>query len=151
MSLIEQIRKDKLQARKDGDDALKTLLAVVQGDSEKIGKDDGNREPTDQEVMRIIKKMIQSNKDVIGGLIARGNGAVKGKDAETEKAARAGNEFLKSYLPSQLSEDELAKIITEFVAAEPDANIGSVMKYLGSNYNGQYDGKMASSLVRELL
>ena len=56
--------------------------------------------------------------------------------------------ILESYLPSQFSEDELRKIVSDYVSTTEGANMGSVMGYLKQHFGGQYDGKMASTVAK---
>ena len=63
-------------------------------------------------------------------------------------------EILESLLPKQLDEAELAKIIEEIVAVLPDRSprqMGAVMAELKKKYDGQFDGKTASGLVKKTL
>ena len=54
---------------------------------------------------------------------------------------------MSEFLPKMMSENELKGAIQ----ASGCNNIGSAMKYLKENYNGLYDGKMASKLIKEIL
>ena len=59
--------------------------------------------------------------------------------------------FIEEYLPKQLSNVELEKIITDLKRDNPSINLGLAMKALKDSYGGQYDGKMASELARKIL
>lgn len=59
--------------------------------------------------------------------------------------------ILEGLLPTALSRDELAAAIREIVAEAGEASLGPVMKALGERFAGQYDGKDASALAREIL
>jgi uncharacterized protein len=69
-------------------------------------------------------------------------------------AQRAELDVLETYLPRQLSREEIAAraqaVITELGAAGP-ASQGSVMKHLMPDLKDQADGKMVGEVVRELL
>lgn len=56
--------------------------------------------------------------------------------------------ILEEFLPKQLTEAEVASMIDKIIAANPDANMGLVMKELSPQIKGQFDGKLASSLVQ---
>lgn len=60
-------------------------------------------------------------------------------------------EILTVYMPKQLSETEVSDIIKSIIAATPGANQGMVMKELTPKIKGQFDGKLASELVKSLL
>ena len=66
----------------------------------------------------------------------------RAKAAETELA------ILSSYGPKQMTESELREAINDFRAKNPDANVGTIMAHLKTNFGGQYDGKTASALAR---
>ena len=57
---------------------------------------------------------------------------------------------LESYLPKQLSAAELEKIISDMKAANPQANMGVIMKALKESYGGQYDSKAASEIAKRI-
>jgi len=75
-----------------------------------------------------------------------------------EKAARIDEiaalnqeiETLNTFLPRQLSESDLTGILGEFRQQHPNTGLSEAMKYLKENYGGQYDGKVASSLIKSL-
>ena len=89
---------------------------------------------TDELVVQTCKKFIASNMEVI---------KFKGGDVVLVEE----NAILESFLPAQLSEDVLREIIATCGAI----NIGEAMQYLKANHAGQYDGKRASVIVREIL
>ena len=58
------------------------------------------------------------------------------------------------YLPEQLSEDEIKKLITDAIAqtgASGPAGMGQVMKLISPQTAGKADGGMVSSLVKAAL
>jgi len=63
-------------------------------------------------------------------------------------------EILKTYLPPELSAEEIKKIIEEAVittAAKDMKDMEKVMKEVNAKIAGQADGKLVSDLVRERL
>lgn len=69
-------------------------------------------------------------------------------------AERKEMEIIMSYLPRQLSEDELRQIISETIAqtgAEEPRDIGKVMGAVMPKLRGRADGKLVNSMVREML
>ncbi|MCB0328465.1 MAG: GatB/YqeY domain-containing protein [Bdellovibrionales bacterium] len=75
------------------------------------------------------------------------------KDGRTDTAEELTRQLavLDSFLPAQLAREEIERIISEYSAADTDANVGSIMKHLQQNYSGQYDGKLASEIARQVL
>jgi len=145
MSLLSEIKKDQLQARKDKNAITATLLTTLIGEAAMIGKNAGNRESTDDEVVAVIKKFIKNNTELMNIVNPETNGYV---DAKTE------NEFLAQYVPSQMTEEELRVAIQEQIRTLDKISpklMGSVMGWLKEKYVGHYDGKLASKIVKELL
>ena len=68
----------------------------------------------------------------------------KTDDVETQNRLKLENEFLETYLPKMLTEAEVKFIIDD--TGLNDLAIG--MKYFKQQYNGQYDGKMVSELLK---
>lgn len=58
---------------------------------------------------------------------------------------------LEPYLPAQMSEAEVKKIIAEIIAKNPGVNMGGVMKDLSPQIKGKFDGKLANDLVKAAL
>jgi uncharacterized protein YqeY len=59
------------------------------------------------------------------------------------------NDYLETFLPKQLSEDELFALINSQV--QSGSNMPKVMKYLSENYKGRYDGKTAAKICNDIL
>ena len=63
-------------------------------------------------------------------------------------------EIIKKYLPEQMSETEIRKVISEVIAsvgASGPADMGKVMGPSMAKLQGKADGKLISALVKELL
>jgi uncharacterized protein YqeY len=141
MSILEQIRADQLTARKAKDALSASLLTTLIGEATKITDEDfkkGQTAVTDEKVIATLKKFLKNAQDTKLAL---------GDDPRAETTERE-IALLNNYLPQQMSEADLAKVIAEFRAATPDANMGSIMAHLKANYAGLYDGKVASQLAK---
>lgn len=142
MSLISKIRADLLQLRKESTNKQAiSLLTTLYSEAANIGINDGKRETKDEEVISLIKKFIKgideclqycTNKDTY-------------HDYMNEKT------LLEQYLPKQMSEEDLLVAITSFTTAHDNASKSDIMKYLKSVFSGQYDGRMAATIVDEVL
>jgi len=60
-------------------------------------------------------------------------------------------EVVASYLPQQLTEEEVIHLIKEIIASESSPQMGIVMKGLQPQIKGRFDGKLASQLVNKIL
>lgn len=149
MSLLSEIKAKQLRARKERDSASASALTTLIGDAEMVGKNAG-RDTTDSEVMAVVKKFIK-NVDETMRLMDEKLPA-DGKMALIPFAAEKA--LYESFLPKQLNEAELkevvALIIAEVGAAGPK-DMGKVMKPLKERYDGQFDGSLASVVVKAAL
>lgn len=135
MTLIETIKKDLLQARKDGDKFASSMLSTLVGDADRVGKDNGNRAPTDSEVQAVAVKFMKSAKQNL--------------ELTSRPEFQIEIEILERYLPKSLSEMELISIIKEQVA-QHGKNKGKVLGFLAKEYKNRYDGKQAADLFQSL-
>lgn len=132
MSLINQIKTQQLEARKNSSESA-SLLTTLLSEAVNIGKNNGNRETTDAEVVAVVKKFIKNIDETVNALTARNQDATKFLN---EKAV------LETFLPNQLTEIELTEI------AKTKNSMPDFMKFLKENHNGQYDGKLASTVAK---
>lgn len=143
MSLLAQIKIDRMQAMKDRNAFLKDTLTTVYSDAANVGLNDGKRESTDAEVIAVLKKFIKGVNETIDAMGAR--------DTTILIAERS---IYEEYLPKQLSEDELTAIISSIVSTIDGASMksmGEVMSQLKTKHQGEFDGKLASTVVRTVL
>ena len=97
-------------------------------------------EITDGDIVNIIHKLVKQRQDSVD--IYKN----AGRDELAEKEMMEMN-IMSEFLPKMMSENELKRVIQ----ASGCNDIGAMMKYLKENYNGLYDGKMASKLIKEIL
>lgn len=130
MNLIEKINQDFMVAYKAKEMEKKDFLGVVKTEVTKESKT-----PEDSYIVNKIKSMI--------------------KNAEaTNSLSDSELEVLNGYLPIQMTETILTTVVKEYVSQNninSPKEMGKVMGWLKSNYDGQYDGKMASKIVKQLL
>lgn len=135
MSLLDQIKADQLTARKAKEAIQASLLTTLIGDIQNVLK--GPYKGTEDEViLSTIKKYLDANKEFQG----------KDPDAATLSMLQVEQKVLQSYMPSQLSEDEILTIIKDQALAD----LPSIMKHFKSNYLGKYDGKKLSDIAKSL-
>lgn len=103
-----------------------------------------NGEQDDAGVQKVVAKVVKQIKESI---FEYGKGERQDLvDEETEKLA-----VLEGYLPKQLSDDELKKIIQEVVSSAENKDMGPLIGQAMKAVGGQADGKRVSQMVRELL
>ncbi|MEI7425114.1 MAG: GatB/YqeY domain-containing protein [Candidatus Staskawiczbacteria bacterium] len=162
--LKQKIQVDTTEALKKGEQfilgVLRMLLASILTKEKdkryKISKDKPDlkedilikeSELTDEQVIETISSEIKKRKDAIV-LYEQGN---RPELAEREKKEI---EVLKIYLPEQLSEEQLKKIIKESIdktGAKEMKDMGKVMADLISQVKGKADSGEVSRIIKELL
>ena len=101
----------------------------------------------DEQVIGVLSSEIKKRKDAIA-LYEQGG---RPELADKEKAEIA---MLQAYLPEQLSEDELKKLIEESMAktgATTMKDMGKVMADLAPNVKGKADNSEISKIIKQLL
>lgn len=139
MTVIEGIKAAQVAARKSKQTIAVNVLTTLIGEAEMIGKNKGNRAPTDDEVRALIKKFI-SNLDETAALI---------KDPATKADLASERGVLEVFLPAQMTELDLRDIISRLKTK--GYTLPQVMQYLKESHSGAYDGKLASTIAKELL
>lgn len=141
----EKIAEDLKVAMKSGDkfklSVLRMLKSALQLDS--ISK---KHELSDDEVISVIKKQVKTRKDSIEEFK---------KYNKTEEVAKLEQEIeiLNAYLPEEMTEEEIKKVIDEvFAELKPTSmkEIGLVMKELNAKITNA-DMSLVSKLVKERL
>lgn len=128
--LIEKINEDFMLAYKAKEMTKKDFLGVLKSEVSRETK-----VPSDDIVIGKIKSMI--------------------KNAEATKSLTDYElNILSNYLPSQMTEQALTLVITTCISTNKYSemkDMGKVMGWLKSNYNGKYDGKLASNIIKTKL
>lgn len=144
MSLLAQLKKDSLLARKAADGVRATLLSTLIAEAEMVGKNAGNRESTDDEVQQTIRKFLKNNQEAVAVI----------KDADRLAVLAQESTILTSYLPPMASEAEVKAFIAETVAGLAERSpkqMGTVMGALKAKYGSSFDAKQANAWVKEAL
>jgi hypothetical protein len=102
---------------------------------------------TDVEAIKIIQNLVKQRKEAADIYKKNGrNDLMENENAELE--------ILNAYLPQMMSEDDLRILVQKVVedtGASSLSDIGKVMPEVMKQSAGKADGKMAQSIVRELL
>ena len=104
-------------------------------------------EAKDEDVMKVIEKEAKQHRDSIEQFKNAGRNDLVEKE-EKELA------ILAKYLPEQMGEDEIRKLVTAAIAksgATSPAEMGKVMGVLMPDVKGKADGGLVSKIVREEL
>ncbi len=145
--------KEKLQA--DLTDAIRSRNEVVSGtvrmllaaitNEEVAGK--AAKVLTDAEIITVLSREAKKRREAVEAYTQAKRDDLAGK----EKAEAA---IIANYLPEQLSEDEIKKLIADAIAetgAKGPAGMGLVMKVLQPKIASKADGGVVSGLVKAAL
>ena len=102
---------------------------------------------TDEEVLEVISSEAKKRKESIEGF-------QRGKREDLVEKEKKELEILESYLPEQLSEEEIKKLVQETVSkvgAKEMRDVGKVMQELMPEVKGRADGALVSKIVKESL
>ena len=137
----EQIKKANIEAMKNKDAVARAFYSVLLNKIllEKIAKGDRQNPLPDADLSNLIQKVIKELNDEKTKFEKVGN---------TEEIERLSKqiELATSYLPKQLSKEEIKDIILGL----PDRNIPTVMKHFKANFNGQVDMRLVQEVLKEL-
>ena len=146
MSLVETVTSDMTVAMKEQNKFALSVLRMLKSalQMEKISK---THDLSDEEAIAVIKRQVKQRKDSI---------AEYEKFNKLEEVENLNNEIaiLSKYLPEELSEEELNKLIDDvFVELKPESikDMGRVMKEVTARAAGRADMSAVSSLVRRRL
>ena len=146
MGLKERIQQDIKGAMKEKDQVKLSTLRLLMSEIKNKEIDAGG-ELEEADLLSIIQKAAKQRKESIEQYKKGGRDELAAKE-EREL------EILNSYLPQQLSREELEALVREAIArcgATSPKDMGKVMKEVMPAVKGRADGKEVNALVRTLL
>ncbi len=151
MGLREQLMDDLKEAMRQKDDVrkrgIRSVIAAMKMAESELDKSGQRVSLTDDDILVLIAKQANQRQESIDEFRRGGR-----EDLVAEEEAELA--ILKSYLPEQLSREEIEaevrQIIVEVDATGPQ-DMGKVMKPIMARFRGRVDGKLVNQIVRELL
>lgn len=140
----EQINKDYMTAFKAKNVVAKNLLSVVKGEIQTIEKNTGVENMSDEDVLKILQKSAKSLRETISSLEKTQTGMYFSNDLVSAKDELG---IIESYLPQQMSKEEVTQKVTEIVNSGV-TNIGLIMKEFATL---PVDKKLVSEIAKSLL
>jgi uncharacterized protein YqeY len=146
MSLKEILLEDMKTAMREKDTLKKNAIQMVRSAILQVEKD--NRVTLDDDsIIDVIGKEVKKRRDSL---------------SEFEKSGRQDLidnlkteiDVLMQYLPEQLSEEELEKIVKQAIqdtGASSMKDIGKVMQAVMPNVKGRADGKIINQIIKKIL
>jgi uncharacterized protein YqeY len=141
VSILEQIQADTRDAMKVGERERVSALRLVADALQKDAKEGGDDE------MAVLRR--ERKRRLEAAQAYREGGSDERASAEETEA-----EVISSYLPAELSDEELAELVASAIeesgAAGPE-DMGKAMGAVMPRVEGRADGKRVSAAVRERL
>lgn len=140
----DRILKDMVSAMKSQDKLRLSVLRMVKGaiQLEEINK---KTTLTDEDVIGVLSKQIKTRKESIADF-------EKGNRLDLIEQTNKEIEILNEYMPEQLSEEEVIKVIDDaFIKVNPTStsDMGKIMGLITPQLKGKTDMSSVSRIVRE--
>lgn len=137
--IIDEIKKDNVQAMKDKNIVARTIYGVVINKFMlvNIEKRKTGGEMTDADMVAILQKTIKELTEEAE------NYAKVGNTAQVEEINNQ-KKILEVYLPQMMSEDEIRNIIANL----EDKSMPSIMRHFKANFAGKVDMQLVNKIAR---
>ena len=139
--LLDELKVANVEALKNRDKEARGILSVVLTKCKNMEVEyNANKKPFgDAEVLSIIQKCLKELND-------EKEGYLKVNNLERADTISKQEEFLKKYLPQQLTKEE----ILEEIGKLEDKSMPSIMKHFKMNFAGKVDMSLVSQIARSL-
>lgn len=120
-------------------DTLRGLIAAIK--NAKVERQ--VRELPEADIVALVRKELNKRTEIIGYAKQAGR-------TDTVAQSEAETAILTAYLPQQLDADGLERIVSALAAELGTTQIGPLMAELRKRHAGQFDGKLASEIIKKL-
>ena len=148
MSLAAKIDEDLKQAMRDKDQTKLSALRMLKSAVKYAALErPAGAVLNDAETLQVIQKQIKQRRESIEQFKGAGR-----NDLSTKEAAEL--DVLQTYLPKQLSDEALKKIVEQEVGSQgalTKKDFGRMMKHLNEKLAGSADNKRLSEILAQLL
>lgn len=148
MSLQEDIMTAMKAAMKDKDQMALAALRAVKSEILLAQTETGSKEEiTEEQEIKILSKLVKQRKDSAAIYLEQNR-------ADLSEPELAQAEVISRFLPTQLSESEIEKVVEDTikkVGAEGMKDMGKVMGIVNQELAGKADGKTISTIVKAKL
>lgn len=140
----DQIKNDLITAMKARDSRKVQALRFLESAIKQVEVDQ-RKELSDQDVIKILRSELKKRQESVAIYTKAGRDDLR--DNEQFEV-----DLINSYLPQQMVEAEIEKIVNEVLASlGENHNFGQVMQEVMKKTAGQADGKMVSQVVKQKL
>ncbi len=147
--LLEKVTSSLKEAMINKDDfktsVLRMVIAAVRNrEIEKKGK---GQNITEDDVIDVLRKEVKKRKDA--SAMYQSGGRMESADEEEKEV-----QFIESFLPAQMSEDEIKKIVSGVLGEfenPTQKDFGVIIKKTMEKIGGKADGSSVSAVIKSLL
>lgn len=147
MSLSKDIMVKLKEAMKAKDSVALESLRAVKSAILLAQTDGSSKELSAGEEIKLLQKLVKQRKDSAALYTEQGR-----EDLAEPELAQA--KVIAQFLPEQLGEDEIKKVVAEVIAATGASSMKDMGKVMGASSQklaGKAEGKVISAIVKELL
>lgn len=139
MTVVEQLKKRSMSLRKERNPIAPSIQFAL-SEIEKIGKNNGNRETTEDEAIRVVQKLIATIDENLRVVDSDGH----------RIALNFEKQILQGVLPQMASEEEVRSLLTDILGTVAPKNKGIAMKVIRDEFGAKVDMKRAGEIVTEM-
>lgn len=146
MGLEERLNEEMKLAMKSNDKLKLSTIRMIRS-TIKNREIELRKKLDDEEIYRILQGMVRKGEESIEQFQAGGR-------IDLVEKEKKEIEILKSFLPEQISKEELIRIIDETIKETQSSSLkdlGKVMKSVMSKLGGKADGRLVNQIVKERL
>jgi uncharacterized protein YqeY len=146
MDIRKQLDDDLKEAMRAKDTTRLEVVRNVRG-SVRAREIDGGAELSNDEIHKLIRGLVKQREDSIAQF-------EQGGRADLVERERAEKAYLEAYLPAAPSAQDIERVVREVIAelsASTIKDMGRVMKAAQAKLGPAADGKLVSTLVKQLL
>lgn len=142
----DKLYSDMIRARKDKDKELLSALTLAWSEITATEKVEKLEKLTDARFVAIINKLIKQDKETLEAFQKRG-------DQDNIDSLEKRISIFQAYLPQQLTDDELVRIVKAVIANMPQekVNMGMIMKAVTPEVAGKVEMSRVSGCVKSIL
>lgn len=143
MTILEDISKQIIENYKNGNSQRRIFLQTIKAPLAMAEKEHKGALP-DEEAIKVLRKELKQRIDAKQQYSAASrNDLVEKMDFEIS--------VLEEFLPSQMNEQEVEKIVLEVISQSEDKSFGPVMGKVMGKLKGQADGALVSQILKKHL
>ncbi|PKP05378.1 MAG: glutamyl-tRNA amidotransferase [Bacteroidetes bacterium HGW-Bacteroidetes-6] len=147
MSLIDTISSDIMAAMKAREMEKLEALRGIKSALLLANTAEGNKEITAEDELKILQKLVKQRRE--SAAIYKEQNRMDLYEPEMKQA-----DFIEAYLPAQMSEDDIRKVVADVITqtgATSIKDMGKVMGMASKQLAGKADNSLVSKIVKELL